>query len=155
MEATKLLNAAFDGWRTGLFADGKPAEGNGLPEALASLLLKPEGDRSDAEKQTIESDLRKHFNEKVQPGLSEKFPVIKQRDDLRNELAAYRADQLPRVMIMSDAQPRETSILSRGEYLNPLKKWPSPHPLFCRPCQLMRLRTGWDLLNGWFLPSIL
>ena len=129
-EATKVLDAAFDGWRAGLFADGNPAEGNGLPDALAALLRKPEAERTDDDSKTIDADLRKHFNEKVQPALTDKFPAIKQREDLKKQLAGYRADQLPRVMIMSDAQPRETSILSRGEYLNPADKVAFATPAF-------------------------
>ena len=130
IEATKVLNAAFDGWKAGLFADGKPAEGNGLSEVLANLLKKPEEARSEDEKKTIETDLRKHFDEKVQPTLVAKFSTIQQRDGLKKKLADYRADQIPRVMIMSDAQPRETKILSRGEYLNPTEKVAFATPAF-------------------------
>ena len=39
-EAALIADAAFQGWRAGLFADGKPAEGNGLPEPLVVLLRK-------------------------------------------------------------------------------------------------------------------
>ncbi len=130
IEATKVLNAAFDGWKAGLFADGKPAEGNGLPEVLANLLKKPEEARSEHDKKTIDTDLRKHFDEKVQPTLVAKFSTIQQRDGLKKKLADYRADQIPRVMIMSDAQPRETKILSRGEYLNPTEKVAFATPAF-------------------------
>jgi len=35
-------------------------------------------------------------------------------------------------MIMSDAKPRQTSILDRGEYLNRPKKSRSRRPNFCR-----------------------
>lgn len=132
-EAAKVLDAAFDGWKAGLFADGKPAEGNGLPENLVQLLTRPEGERTEDEKKAIEADLRKHFNEKLTAPLSEKYPAIKQRDELRRNLADYRADQLPRVMIMSDAQPRETKILSRGEYLNPTEKVSFATPAFLPP----------------------
>lgn len=132
-ESTRLLDAAYDGWRNGLFSDGKPADGSGLPETLSNLLKKPESERSEEEKKAIEADLRKHFNEKVQPTLVDKFPSIKQRDELRKQLASYRADQMPRVMIMSDAQPRETKILSRGEYLNPTEKVAFATPAFLPP----------------------
>jgi hypothetical protein len=132
-EANAILDAAFDGWRTGLFADGKPAEGNGLSEPLVKLLLKPEGERSDEEKKSIDADLRKHFNEKVQSKLAEKYPAVRDRDSLRKQLADYRADKLPRVMVMSDSQPRETKILSRGEYLNPTEKVSFATPAFLPP----------------------
>jgi hypothetical protein len=34
-------------------------------------------------------------------------------------LGDYRADQIPRVMVMSDDRPRETKLLDRGDYLTP------------------------------------
>src|SRR5262249_10503949 len=46
--------SAFEGWRIGILADGKPADGKGLPDALASILRKPEGERSDDEKKTLD-----------------------------------------------------------------------------------------------------
>ncbi len=132
-EIAKLNNAAFDGWRTGIFADGNPAAGNGFPESLTKLLAKPDVERSEDDRKTIDAELRKHFDEKVMPTLREKFPEIQQREDLAKQLAAYKADQIPRVMIMSDDKPRETSILSRGEYLNPTEKVSFATPAFLPP----------------------
>ena len=59
--------------------------------------------------------------------------AAEQREDLAKQLAAYKADQIPRVMIMSDDKPRETSILSRGEYLNPTEKVSFATPAFLLP----------------------
>ncbi len=132
-EAAPIATSAFEGWRTGLFADGKPAEGKGLPEPIAAILRKPDGERTDAEKKQIEADLRKHFDEKVRPTLVAKLPVLGKAPEIRNRLAAYRADKLPRVMIMSDERPRETAILDRGEYLNPREKVTFATPTFLPP----------------------
>ncbi len=132
-ESKVISNAAYEGWRSGLFADGKPAEGKGLPEGLSALLRKPEGERTEAEKASIETDLRKHFDEKVRGTLAGKLPVLTKADRLRQDLANYRADRLPRVMVMSDAQPRETKILDRGEYLKPLEKVSFSTPTFLPP----------------------
>ena len=143
-EITKLTQAAFDGWRTGIVADGMPTAGIILPESLTVLLMKPEGERSDDERNAIETELRKHFDEKVKPTLKDKFAEIKQRDDLAKQLAAYKADQIPRVMIMSDDKPRETHILSRGEYLNPAEKVSFATPAFLpsQPIDAPRNRLG-------------
>jgi hypothetical protein len=132
-EAKIAADAAYQGWYAGLFADGKPAEGNGLPDPLAAILRKPEGERSEEEKKSLEPGLRKHFDEKVRPGLIAKLPALAKVEDLRKQLNSYRGDQLPRVMIMSDAQPRETKILSRGEYLNPTEKVSFATPAFLPP----------------------
>ena len=132
-EAASVANASFEGWRTGLFADGKPAEGKGLPESLAAILRKPDGERTDAEKKSVDTDLRKHFDEKVRPTLAAKLPVLGKAEAIRKQLAAYKADKLPRVMIMSDEKPRETSILERGEYLKPKEKVTFSTPAFLPP----------------------
>ncbi len=49
---------------------------------------------------------------------------------LKGSLAGYRGDQIPRVMIMSDAKPRVTNILDRGEYLKPKEKVTFATPAF-------------------------
>ena len=132
-EAKRVSDTAYEGWRAGLFADGKPAEGKGLPDALATLLRKPENERSADEKLAVETQLRKHFDEKVRGTLAGKLPALGKADELRKQLNAYRADNLPRVMVMSDERPRETSILDRGEYLKPLEKVKFATPAFLPP----------------------
>ncbi len=133
IEARTVTDAAFQGWYTGIQADGKPADGKGLPGPVAVILRKPENQRTDSEKQSLETGLRKHFDEKVRPGLAAKFPTLAKVDSLRKQLNDYRADQLPRVMVMSDAQPRETKILNRGAYLSPLEKVSFATPSFLPP----------------------
>jgi hypothetical protein len=132
-EAKIAADSAYQGWYAGIFADGKPAEGKGLPDDLAAILKKPEGERTEDEKKSLDGGLRKHFDEKVRPGLVGKLPQLAKLDGLRKQLNDYRADQLPRVMIMSDAQPRETKILDRGEYLNPTEKVSFATPAFLPP----------------------
>ncbi len=134
-EAERKLAAdsAFEGWRLGLLADGKPADGKGLPDSLASLLRKPEGQRSEIEKKALDAGLRKHFDDRVRPALAASLPVLSKVDVIRKQLDAYRGDQLPRVMIMSDARPRKTTILSRGEYLKPTVPVSFATPAFLPP----------------------
>ena len=129
-EAAPLLDAAYFGWRAAVFASDKPNETKGLSESLSKLLAKPEAERSEDEKKQVESDLRKHFEEKVRPSLNDKLPVLNKIIDQRNQLNAYRADHLPRVMIMSDSRPRESNVLSRGEYLKPEEKVTFETPSF-------------------------
>ncbi len=132
-EIIRLVNAAYDGWKAGLFADGKPTEGKGLPESLAALLRKPDTERTDAEKSETETQIRKHFDEKVLPDLKGKIAEFRRKEELTQQLASYKADQIPRVMVMSDDKPRETKILSRGEYLNPTEKVTFATPAFLPP----------------------
>ena len=132
-EAAPLLDAAYFGWRAAILATDKPNETKGLSESLSKLLAKPEAERSEDEKKQVESDLRKHFEEKVRPSLNDKLPVLGRLIDQRNQLNAYRADYLPRVMIMSDSRPRESNVLSRGEYLKPEEKVTFETPSFLPP----------------------
>lgn len=131
--AKAAADAAFEGWRSGLFADGKPGEGKGLPEALAAVLKKPDAERTDDEKKSIEPGLRKHFDDKIRATLVDKLPAVAKVDSLKKDLAAYRNDQIPRVMIMSDTQARDTAILDRGEYLKPTEKVSFETPKFLPP----------------------
>jgi len=56
--------------------------------------------------------------EELLAALGEETPDEAKR--LRAELDGLKGDTLPRVMVMSDAQPRETRILDRGDYLSPV-----------------------------------
>ncbi len=132
-EVKKVADAAFEGWRSGVLADGIPNEVGELSAVATMLLQKPDGERSDDERKVLAAELRKFFDEKILPTLKDKFPAIGDRDRLRQQLADYRADQMPRVMIMSDAQPRETKILSRGDYLTPTEKVIFSTPAFLPP----------------------
>ena len=132
-EAKLSLDSAFEGWRAGILGDGKPADGSGLPDGLAAILRKPEADRTDGERKSLEAELRKYFNDKVRPSLAGKLPVVANPDGLQKQLSNYQGDQLPRVMVMSDAKPRQTAILTRGEYLKPAEKVSFSTPSFLPP----------------------
>jgi hypothetical protein len=121
-EVTKIVSAAFEGWRVGITADDNALDIGDLSETAGAILRKVENERTDAEKKTLESELRGLFNRQVRSVLAEKYPAFKELDALRGQLADYRGDQIPRPMIMSDAQPRETAILDRGDYLKPTEK---------------------------------
>ena len=75
-EARPLIDAAFAAWRAGLFADGEPADGNDLPRNLTPLLRKPEQERTDAEKKSIEGQLRSHFDAKVKADVVKSLPQV-------------------------------------------------------------------------------
>ena len=63
-------------------------------------------------------------------------------------------DKLPRVMVMSDAQPRETTILDRGEYLKPTEKVSFATPAFLPPLPAGARPIAWGSPGGWCRPSI-
>jgi len=132
-ESAPMIDASFMGWRAGLFLDGEPADGKGLPDDLTKVLKKPESERSNEEKLSVETLLRKFFDEKVRSTINYKLPAIGKLSELRKQLADYNANSLPRVMIMSDDRPRESNVLSRGEYLKPADKVTFNTPAFLPP----------------------
>ena len=118
-EIAPVANVAFAAWKKGVLADGSPADA-GLPDELGTLLAVPEAERSDEQKATIDAQLRAHFDKAVRPETIGELPAAKSLADTRQQLDSYRKDQIPRVMVMSDDQPRETRVLDRGEYLSPI-----------------------------------
>jgi cytochrome c553 len=119
-EAQPVIDATYAAWKAGLFADGEPADGKDLPRNLTPLLRKPEAERTDAEKKSIESQLRGFFDKKVKQSVTKRLPAVVNYTAAKRAHDAYSGDQIPRVMVMSDAGPRETRILDRGDYLAPL-----------------------------------
>lgn len=126
-------DAARAGWQAAVTVETDIEAFKSLPEKAKAILKKPEGERGEDEKKDLDSVLRKHFDEKVRPSLMSKLPDFAKQDALRKELAEYKADQIPRPMIMSDEKPRETAILERGEYLKPTTKVSFAPPAFLPP----------------------
>ncbi len=116
----RVVDAAYGMWSDAVLKE--EAKRNDLPDPLKAPLKKPMEQRTADETTKLKADLRKHFDDKVKTGLVGKAPELAKVDSLRKQLADYRADKLPRVMVMSDAKPRETKVLDRGEYLNGTEK---------------------------------
>ena len=73
---------------------------------------------------------------------------------LRQELADLKEDKLPRVMVMSDAKPRDTKILDRGDYLSPKgEKLEFLPPPFLPPLPEGAPRNRLGLARWLFLPE--
>jgi hypothetical protein len=132
-EARPVIDVAYSAWRIGLFADGEPADGNGLPRNLTPLLRKPEAERTADDKKSIENQLRTFFDNSVKAGVVAKLPQVVKYENARKAYEEYKGDKIPRVMVMSDERPRDTHILDRGEYLQPLEKVSFATPQFLPP----------------------
>jgi mono/diheme cytochrome c family protein len=148
-----VLEAIYASWKTGLFADGTPADAD-LPRTLPPLLLKPEKDRTPEERRSIENQLRRHFDETVRPGLVKNLPDVAAYDEARKAVNEYIGDELPRVMVMSDDKPRDTRILDRGDYLSPVgEKLVFSPPAFLPPLPEGEPRNRLGLARWLFLPG--
>jgi hypothetical protein len=152
--AKPVLEALYEAWKSGLFADGKPADGEELPRTLPPLLLKPEADRTAEERETVDRELRRFFDGKVKHTLIEKLPQVKAYDAAKKAYQEYKGDQIPRVMVMSDDKPRETKILDRGDYLSPVgEKLVFLAPAFLPPLPEGFPRNRLGLAKWLFLPE--
>jgi len=153
-DARPVVDAAHAAWRAGLFADGEPADGQDLPRSLTPLLRKPEADRTDDEKKSIESQLRRHFDEKVKAGVVKDLPQVVKYEAAKKAFDEYKGDQLPRAMVMSDEKPRETRILDRGDYLSPKgEKLRFAPPAFLPPLPADAPANRLGLARWLFLPE--
>ena len=84
-----------------------------------------------------ERDLRKHFEEKVLPRISSTLPA--QLKAAEKVFTDFKSDEYPRVMVMSDAKPRTTFVLDRGNYLSPTTQKVS----FATPAFLPPMAADW------------
>jgi hypothetical protein len=153
-EAKPMLEALYESWKEGLFADGKPADGEDLPRTLPPLLLKPEADRTDAERTEIDRELRQFFDSKVKRKLIKNLPQAAKYDAAKKAYNDYKGDQIPRVMVMADDKPRDTKILDRGDYLAPIgEKLTFLPPAFLPPLPEGLPRNRLGLAKWLFLPE--
>jgi hypothetical protein len=132
-ESQPLEQAAFESWKLAVLASQSATDAAGLPDAIRTLLAKPQDQRNEDEKNQLESGLKKHFDEKIRPPLAAKLPKLNEAAEAQQQLNQYRNEQIPRAMVMSDAQKRETSILDRGNYLAPTEKITFTTPAFLPP----------------------
>jgi hypothetical protein len=86
---------------------------NNLPKEIQDLLKNPK--RSPEQSET----LKRYYLENLLDAPSKQ--VLKQAKSLQKEYDSL-ANELPRVMVMSDRQPRVTHIYSRGNYEQPLEE---------------------------------
>ena len=139
-QATELakLQANFDLLNKDFFAHqakafetwlAKPTKDKGmLPKELEALLA-PDKKRTAAETKK----LREHYNKNVFAEDRKKIAALKELDRAKQLLDGYRGDILPRVMVMSDEQRRDTHILDRGAYLSKKEKVTFDAPGFLPP----------------------
>jgi len=153
-ESKPVIDAAYAAWRQGLFADGDPADGAGLPRDLTPLLRTPEQERTDDDRKSIDRKLRQFFDSSVKAGVIKGLPQVKAYDAAKAAYEEFKGDRIPRVMVMSDDKPRETRILDRGDYLSPtgdVLHFEPPAVLPPLPADQPRNRLG--LARWLFLPD--
>ena len=107
-----------------------------LSTEIKKLARVAEDERTAKQQESLDKLLRSFFAEEVAKVVLPKNAAVEKAafiEKLKKQVAEYKGDQLPRVMIMSDAKPRETKILARGEYLQPAEKVSFATPAFLPP----------------------
>lgn len=142
-ELVAARQQGFEAWLA------KPAAEQGsLPAGLPAPA--PAGRTlTDAERAAL-SD---HFTKQVWPALAKDSPAGKALAAARAALDLWRRDELPKVMVMSDARPRETHVLDRGSYLSPREKIAFDTPAFLPPMPKDAPRNRLGLAQWLFLPD--
>ncbi len=105
-------------------ADSQPATRKPLPDDIAAIVKKPDRSKDEAGK------LRDYVSKNLAPST-----IIAAREKTKaveKALNDYKQN-LPRVMVMSDKQPRQTKILDRGNYLTPKEDVTGGSPAFLPP----------------------
>ena len=98
-------------FRIQLTSGSEPAARHSLPDDISALLRQP-ADQSPEAAAKIKAYVLKNMPPKALAAAREKqTTTAKSLENLRNSL--------PRIMVMSDKQPRQTKILDRGNYLTP------------------------------------
>ncbi len=124
---------AYTAWKLGINSDGDASDLTGLPAGLVAILKIEDAARSDEQKTSLETGLRKHFETTALKQFAKQVPAMVEQNKIKQQLSNYRGDQIPRVMIMSDDKPRKSHILARGEYLKPGKEVSFNTPAFLPP----------------------
>jgi hypothetical protein len=109
-------NALQKEWEDQLIAAGKPEEDN-----WKRLILDVREAPADKPNKYAAGRVRTEFDDR-------RLSAVAGHDDIKKIIAAqsalrtYQTEELPRVMVMEETKPRETHILSRGDYEQPLEK---------------------------------
>jgi hypothetical protein len=102
----------------------QPASRTALPDDIAALVRNPNRSKEEAAK------LRDYVSRNLAPAaLTSARSKTKAAEKALNDLR----QSLPRVMVMSDQQPRQTRILDRGSYLTPTDPVSANTPAFLPP----------------------
>jgi hypothetical protein len=105
---------------------GQPAGRQGVPAEIAAILKQDPAKRA----KEATDKLRAHFFKTSPPAAV--VSLKKDRESRETALNNYKT-KLPRVMVMSDAKPRQTKMLDRGNYLAPTNDVVGGTPGFLPP----------------------
>ena len=110
-------------FRIAATASSQPATRKALPDDLPAVLKKPVAERSPDEAAKLRGYVAKSL---PPPALATARGQAQAAEKALNDFR----QALPRVMVMSDQQPRQTKILDRGSYLTPREEVTPGTPAF-------------------------
>ncbi len=123
----KRRSALQTTWEDQVIASNKPEDSDWI-----RLIGEVRNAPPDKPKKGAVDKVRNEFDQKHLPSLPGTETLVKVIQ-LQGRLKTYQAEELPRVMVMEESKPRETHILSRGNYEQPLEKVSYAPPAFLPP----------------------
>lgn len=121
---SRLPQHTLGRFRISATAAAHPVARRELPDEIAAILKQPDRSKEDAAK--LRDFISKNFTSGAQQTARAKARAAERA------LHDYQP-RLPRVMVMSDRQPRKTHILDRGDYLSPKEEVSVAAPAFLPP----------------------
>ncbi len=126
----ETLEKDFAAWMATVTPELKRPKDQPLPGNLGELLKVAPDARTAEQKAELEKGLRALYEPEFWPGKAAREAAAKTAEAVRKEIAGIKRSEVPRVMVMRDDKPRETSILDRGGYLTPKEKVGFATPAF-------------------------
>jgi hypothetical protein len=154
--AKEKFELALVAWRSALTPDsrtGNPPYTEPLPGEITALLRIEESARTKEQKEDLSKRLRQRFEQKVWPSIAGSDPATKEIEALKKEIARYKFEEVPRVMVMRDDKPRETFLLDRGSYERRRERSASAPLASSHRCQMVHPRIGLGFAQWLFTPE--
>ncbi len=121
-----------------------PAVRRPLPDDIAAIVKKTERSKDEAAK------LRDYVSKNLAPAT---LAAARDKTKAADKALKDFREGLPRVMVMSDKQPRQTKILDRGDYLTPREDVTAGSPAFLPPMPAGAPKNRLGFAQWLFLPE--
>ena len=132
-QVKQKFELAFAAWMSAATPDMRHGQNLPLPAELSTILRIASDKRTAEQRKTLDKGMRGIFEADVWPAVASKDPAAKRSEEIGKEIARYKKEELPRVMVMRDDRPRDTFMLDRGDYLKPKEKVTFATPAFLPP----------------------
>ncbi len=128
---------------------------NNLSRNLVAIMDIPKEKRTKKQEDELQKGIREHYFKRIFPRRFPNTAEAKELEQAKRRAVDYEVEYVPRVMVMRDDKPRETSILERGDYTKPRanEKVESSTPGFLLPLPADAPKNRLGFAKWLFLPD--